>query len=80
MNTRPCKGCGQPIAWVVTRNGKRMPIDPEYDNGGNVWIEPGEPPRVVHVGQRPLFDEWPLNTHGPFMPHHATCPNVDDFR
>lgn len=27
-----CRSCGAPIAWVVTRAGKRAPIDPDGTN------------------------------------------------
>lgn len=23
-----CMGCGGPIVWIVTKNGKRMPVEP----------------------------------------------------
>lgn len=28
-NEASCKGCGEKIVWVVTKNGKRMPLDPD---------------------------------------------------
>lgn len=33
-----CKYCGQEIIWVMTRHGKKMPIDPGGHPTGNVLI------------------------------------------
>jgi len=24
-----CRGCGETVYWIITRNGKRMPVDPD---------------------------------------------------
>ena len=28
LPTRPCRGCGKPILWGLTPDGKRIPLDP----------------------------------------------------
>lgn len=28
MNIGKCSGCGRPIIWIVTTNGKKMPCNP----------------------------------------------------
>lgn len=33
MNIGRCKGCGQPIVWIVTTKGKKMPCDPQPVTG-----------------------------------------------
>lgn len=38
LKTTPCKGCGRPILWGVTADGKRIPLDPRasvyaYESG-----------------------------------------------
>lgn len=33
---KPCKGCGRPIYWVISKNGKSMPIT---DEGLNHFID-----------------------------------------
>ena len=39
MNDTACRSCGEPIRWVETRQGKRMPLDVEESSDGNVVIE-----------------------------------------
>ena len=29
-NSGSCRGCDAPILWVVTKKGKRMPLDPAH--------------------------------------------------
>lgn len=57
-----------------------MPLNLDYDPTGNVWLRPGVS-QVVHVGKdaTPPMD-LPDDAIGPFMPHHATCPNVEAFQ
>ena len=31
-----CSSCHRPVRWVLTEAGKRMPIDPEPSDSGNV--------------------------------------------
>lgn len=74
MNTSPCRGCGRPVIWAITENGKRMPVDPDPVPGGNV--------ELVQVSDRThaIVRTTPSKFAGLRMPHHATCPNVADFR
>ncbi len=83
-----CRGCGAPIRWVRTEHGNLMPLDADPDVDGNVeLVDPvgqtvsaaqvavtAQPVTAVMHGQPTMTggDRW--------MPHHATCPNADDFR
>lgn len=77
-----CRSCGAPIRWAVTATGKRIPLDPEPVDGGNVLlhepIDGGESIATV-VGKAPapsLFgDDAPR-----YVSHFATCPNADQHR
>lgn len=72
-----CQGCGEPIRWAPTAasNGaKRMPLDPEPTIDGNVILDDRGFAVVVGPGS---FDTLDVET---FMPHHATCERVGDFR
>lgn len=77
-----CRGesCGSPVLWarVADGTGNLMPLDPLPDENGNVEIIGKTPLGRPHVrvhGTRPLLHEGPL-----YMPHHATCPDVEEFR
>lgn len=59
-----CKGCGAPIVWGLTPEGKRIPLDPkppvyayEADNGNCLQVKAA----TVYVT------------------HFATCPKANDF-
>lgn len=59
-----CKGCGKPIIWGVTDDGKRIPLDPKppvYQLLG------GDGGRTFRA------------TGGFFVSHFATCPKANDF-
>lgn len=61
-----CKGCGRPIVWGVTVDGKRIPLDPSAptyrvcraDGDGTVEVE---------------------RTEAVFVSHFATCSQADMF-
>lgn len=66
LDPRPCHACDAPIAWVVTKNGKRMPLSartaralpcPDCAGAG------GACPRCLGVGQ--LYA---------VLTHFADCP------
>ncbi len=65
-----CKGCDAPIIWFETPQGKRQPFDAKPMKRGQVNIWPNEDENwtpIVHM----------IDT---YMPHHATCPEVERFR
>lgn len=64
-----CKGCGAPIVWAVTSEGKRIPVDvrpPVYA----VTEEPDGSVRAVRVAREGV-------KFG--VSHFATCPKASDF-
>lgn len=77
-----CKGCGRPIEWVRTANGKMMPVDPQLvgirllDGGSEMLITiDGETVR----GRRCDPDADHLYNVG-YVPHWPTCPARDHFK
>lgn len=76
MSTSTCRGCGAPIRWVRTTHGNLMPLDAEPDPDGNVELIDSFLDGLVAVvhTQPTMFggERW--------MPHHATCPDADQFR
>ena len=67
-----CRSCEQFILWVWTPTGRRMPVDPEPVENGNLIIEypPNRGPQVRYVDPG-------LGTH---VSHFVTCPDADDHR
>lgn len=65
-----CRGCGQTIVWAMTEAGKRMPLDIEPNPDGNMTLILAG----VLVARKAQLDETR------YMPHHATCPEVGQFR
>lgn len=77
-----CRSCGAAVRWVETAAGKRMPLDPEPVDGGNVELRQVMLDRqrhtiaVVHPVGQPALDE-----QGPrYVSHFATCPNAAAHR
>lgn len=75
-----CRSCQAPIVWAFTTSGKRIPLDPDPVDDGNVVlsaaVSPGQAPTaiVLPVGQ-PTLDDDPR-----YVSHFATCPNADTHR
>jgi hypothetical protein len=75
-----CQGvaCGRLIMWVLTEGGKRMPVDPEPADDGNVVLarqDDGTVRARVLTGSDPIV-EGRLT----YRPHHRTCPDSAEFR
>lgn len=72
MATNPCKRCGRPIGWIFTDKGRRMPIDPEPVEDGNVICEYRD--GVLHGVV--LAKGKPRPTGVAFVAHFTTCPEL----
>lgn len=71
-----CWSCNAPMLWgIVPGTGKRMPLDAEPSEDGNVWIDPDTGEVEVVTGMFRLDDDRPLR-----LPHFATCPYGDAWR
>ena len=83
-----CRGCGAPIRWVRTVHGNLMPIDPDPDQDGNVELvdDTGTPVPADRLDESPRTVTAVVHTQPSmlggqrWMPHHATCPDADQFR
>jgi len=70
-----CHGCGRPIQWVETMRGKRMPIDPEPRDDGNIILLTGYTsvgPTMARRAKVIRAGEHLGETH--YATHLATCP------
>lgn len=79
-----CRSCNAEIMWCVTEQGKRMPIDANPSEQGNVVVfecaETGtDMCRVVSKDEMATWsaDESPLYV---YTSHFATCPNAKQHR
>jgi hypothetical protein len=70
-----CRSCDAEIIWAVTSKGKRMPVDAEPSESGNVELDrSGRVPLAIVHAQPPMEA---TNLH---MAHHATCPQSDRWK
>lgn len=70
-----CRSCWAPIIWATTGSGKKIPVDVEPSEGGNIVLSPGPRPMatvVSHGGREPG-----TTLH---CSHFATCKNADQHR
>ena len=76
-DTSTCRGCGEPIRWVLTVDGARMPLNPVSAADGNVV------PVTTKDGKRRarVLTGAELPAQEPaWVPHHRTCTKAGDFR
>ena len=77
-----CKGCGAPIDWITTKEGKYTPVDPEPvfiiegDGSDRFITDEGE----VILGRRALQEEERPGLEVAFVSHWKTCPDAGRFR
>lgn len=73
-----CRSCGAPVRWVITSRGKRMPLDAEPVDDGNVVLDMSDrndPVAIVVPPEQILVEDGPR-----YVSHFATCPNADQHR
>lgn len=71
-----CGSCNAPIYFATTTNGRPIPLDVEPAAAGNVVVVGGH--AVVFAGPNRAGEAYPTKPR--YMPHHATCPTVDQHR
>jgi hypothetical protein len=79
-----CKSCHAEIVWCTTSpGGKRMPVDPDPIEGGNVMSLRqdgmlGDSGGFVEVDSGlSLLDD---DSRPRYVSHFTTCPNADEHR
>ncbi len=77
MSASTCGSCGAPIRWGVTYSGKRMPIDPEPSELGNVRVF-GDG-RCAALGLTDI-EAYRLAGIPLYLSHFATCPHAARHR
>lgn len=66
-----CRACGASILWAETLNGRRMPLDPEPREDGNVMVVDG----IATVLPGDVERIPPL-----YVSHFVTCSDASRFR
>jgi hypothetical protein len=76
-----CGSCQAEITWAVTTKGKRMPVDAEPAEDGNVVLHPGlgsgDLPTATVI---PKAEDDPPPVFPRYRSHFATCPHADTHR
>lgn len=72
-----CRSCGAPVLWVLTKGGRKVPLDPQSVLNGNLVITREETksgclPRVAYVAPEPDVER--------FVAHFASCTNARGYR
>ena len=80
--TTTCRGCGKPIAFIKTANGKSIPVDPDP-----VWFEPMDEKEKFVTAEGEVQQGRTIETASTagkmaigYRTHFATCPAAEDFR
>jgi hypothetical protein len=67
--THKCSSCSAPIIWAETPRGKRIPLDAELVEGGNIELRAGI-----------AFVEPPEPGKRRYRSHFSTCPRAGQHR
>lgn len=79
FEVKECRSCSARIIWTVTHRGRKMPVDAEPVEGGNIRLRL-EANRVIA--------EYPGREHPSlleddrkrYVSHFATCEQSDEWR
>jgi hypothetical protein len=71
-----CRSCGGSIRWVLTGKGRRMPVDPDPVDNGNVTL--AVVAGVVHATVH--GDATGITGVARYISHFATCPEAHKHR
>ena len=74
-----CRSCKEPIIWVRTRKGKRMPMDEAPDPSGRFVINGEESDGTPTVAWLTETDAEKY-TGDTYQSHFKTCPNAGEHR
>jgi hypothetical protein len=72
-----CASCGAVIRWCHTRDGKRMPLDPDPALLGNVRVFDDDLAVVLTKTEVAQYQEAGVSLHSS---HFATCPDAPKWR
>lgn len=64
-----CRSCGAAVRWVLTSTGKRMPLDLDPQENGNITLDESGMASVGKTGEGPRY-----------VSHFASCPQAKNWR
>lgn len=71
-----CRSCSRPITWMVTPKNRRMPLDLEPAESGNVRVL-GD---VAYTLRAEELENARSQGERLYVSHFATCPNARQHR
>lgn len=76
-----CRSCHAPIVWATTTTGKRMTVNPEPGEGGNIRLvyRRGDNTPVAHVVPKAERGNYGADQAW-YTSHFASCPQADEWR
>lgn len=80
--TTACRSCQSPVVWCLTENNRRMPVDPDPDEKGNlvVAVRRGDGMCVMRYLRPELAEEERAHGTRLYLSHFVTCPSADEHR
>jgi hypothetical protein len=82
MPESTCRGCGKRIIWGLTRDGKKVPLDPAPPV---YFLETGMNPMAFRNAEvmvrtaTPDGGEYRENSGRMMVSHFVTCPKANEF-
>lgn len=76
---KACRSCGEPIIWAETEKGKRMPVNPEPADNGNLRLveRDGDVPLAVYDTAK---TEALFGDDRRYLSHFPTCKHATGWR
>jgi len=71
-----CTGCGANVVWTVTTRGKKMLVDAEPSDKGNLLLSRQVDRKLVAIVAR----RGDAECEARYLSHFVTCPNAAQFR
>jgi hypothetical protein len=71
-----CRSCGAPILWAVTPGGRRIPLDADPDDAGNIALDTSSLKAVAVF----VADADGTDTRPRYRSHFASCPQAEGWR
>ncbi len=75
-----CRSCNAKILWVTTASGKKMPLDIESTEDGNVLIPNPATGASARVLSKVEIAEAKAAGRKLFVSHFSSCPEAKKFR
>lgn len=73
-----CRSCGAPILWAQTVNDRRIPIDADPVDDGNLVLTYPSPGTALALVVDPA--QTTLGDPPRYISHYVTCPDADSWR